>query len=510
MQSDGDGLSIEDYPNSFWCVRDDVLLGNYRSGLWTVHRQALAGSIEQIVVSLHERLHHELQHTTAWGLMTEMVARLAESQPHRRDQFKRLARFGRDASRTAHEVFATGHSIGSHERRLRWLSANEPYQRYYDLAVVLAGGQFDEKRFGFDALVRCAMAAPELEPLLARGLERLRVRDLDHPVLRPDSRLERIVASIGLIDLPSDPDGASIQHLADFHDSVADVVRAIGVPVLSSAGIRGAFASIIDSVAHIDPTLHARLELDSTREPIEDDLEEAQREQVVLRYGQGLPLRIVGPEVGGRRLINFDESLGPHVVLLWVKATVLTDQFDLDSDLAADWHYVLAMVALVKEGSEVEAVEGLVVDGAGGPDEVAAHLGSLRTLAITTATSLFDAPGTAMSTHVPVLYALVDAPVLHQLEHTIGAAIRIEWDSFDLKPGEELCVTVFEIAALPGIRWIHLATIAGRSYFLSWLESQSSEQVRRSRDRFVNCRQDIDAVVAFIKATWRHLSMSHN
>lgn len=58
--------------HSFWCVRDELVLGAYSDGRWTVSRAALGDAVEQIVVSLHERLHHELQHTTPWGVMTEM------------------------------------------------------------------------------------------------------------------------------------------------------------------------------------------------------------------------------------------------------------------------------------------------------------------------------------------------------------------------------------------------------------------------------------------------------
>ena len=44
---------------------------------WTLHATALTDRDEQVVVSLHARLHHELQHTTPWGLVARFSADLA-------------------------------------------------------------------------------------------------------------------------------------------------------------------------------------------------------------------------------------------------------------------------------------------------------------------------------------------------------------------------------------------------------------------------------------------------
>lgn len=493
---------------SFWCVRHEAVLGEYQTGRWVVHRPALASPIDQIVVPLHERLHHELQHSSPWGLMTEMLAAIAKAQPTYREQFERLARFGRIASRTAHEIYATGHSVGTDARRLGWLAGNKAYQRFYDLAVQLAGGDLDGGRLRFDALVRCAMAPTDLAQLLESGLDTLRIRDLDIVDMRPDARLVRILGSRSAIEAPGDPDGRTVPELESYHDAVTEQVRAAGIPVLDAHGIRAAFGAIIASVATLDAGLHSRLEVDSVREPVADDLETGQREQIVLRASP-LPLQVgAGGSEAERAFVNVDPEIGPFVLLTWVKSTILRQQFEVSEDVAPDTNFVVAITAPVGSDGAYTAVNGLVEDGAHGPDVFASHLGEVRTLTLTTAATLLDAPGTATSAHVPVLYALVDTPVLEHLEHTLGAPARVEWDSFDLRSGnDELSITVFSVDALPGIRWLHLGTIAGRSYLHGWLSHQTASTVRRSQESFYESQEEIRALARAVTHTWHRLSM---
>jgi hypothetical protein len=57
----------------------DQPLGAYdHSRRWTLSAAALGRRHDQAMVSVHERLHHELQHTTPWGLLTRFAKDLAE------------------------------------------------------------------------------------------------------------------------------------------------------------------------------------------------------------------------------------------------------------------------------------------------------------------------------------------------------------------------------------------------------------------------------------------------
>lgn len=67
-------------PTVHWCAgpTGNEIVGSYH-GLeaWTIYAVGLTDRDEQVMVSVHARLHHELQHTTPWGLLTRFVANLA-------------------------------------------------------------------------------------------------------------------------------------------------------------------------------------------------------------------------------------------------------------------------------------------------------------------------------------------------------------------------------------------------------------------------------------------------
>lgn len=488
--------------HSFWCVRDELVLGAYRDGYWMVSSDALDDPTEQIVVSLHERLHHELQYTTPWGVMTEMLSLVANRDPSRAGAFRRVAGFGKNASRTVHEVYATTHSVGARARHVAWLESNEAHRPFYDLGVRLSLGDLEASRFLFDALVRCSMSPAGLANVVAGGLDDLSLRTLDGAALRPDDGLVRILdlELSALADVK--PSGRSAPALASYHDDVAQILRSQGFAVLTSDGSREVVMSIVASVASIDPELADLIELDSEREPTADDVEASQRERIVLRT-EPLPL-VLTEQVAATDLMLHDEVLGPHVLLLWAARGVFETQFHA-TDLGTGDHFV-AIVAPLVVGGVVRAIRGLVVDGDGGPDALAEHLGAVPTVVMTTSSTLMDAPASARSEHVPVLYALIDGPILYQLEHSFGSRGRATWDSYDARRGSELCVTVFSLDVLPGIRWIHVGTIAARSYLVTWLEGREGIDAQRVKGAFDAERPAIDIVARFVRHAWRVLS----
>lgn len=263
-------------------MRDELVLGAYRDGYWMVSSDALDDPTEQIVVSLHERLHHELQYTTPWGVMTEMLSLVANRDPSRAGAFRRVAGFGKNASRTVHEVYATTHSVGARARHVAWLESNEAHRPFYDLGVRLSLGDLEASRFLFDALVRCAMSPAGLANVDAGGLDDVSLRTLDGAAPRPDDGLVRILdlELSALADVK--PSGRSVPALASYHDDVAQILQSQGFAVLTSDGSREVVMSIVASVAAIDPELADLIELDSEREPTADDVEAS-------RAAEGMP-----------------------------------------------------------------------------------------------------------------------------------------------------------------------------------------------------------------------------
>lgn len=118
---------------SYWCARSGAaeILGSY-DGLeaWTLYAARVLERDAQAVVSIHERLHHELQHTTPWGLITRFAADLARLDLDA-PRLTRLFRFCRAEARTVHETYATLLSTGDDASALRLLDDSAEYRGFY-------------------------------------------------------------------------------------------------------------------------------------------------------------------------------------------------------------------------------------------------------------------------------------------------------------------------------------------------------------------------------------------
>ena len=98
---------------SYFCASATGTQGSYDGfEAWSVHIAATLSPQQQVGISLHERLHHELQHTSPWGLLGRFALDLAQ-QGIQSQRFRRLFRFCRDAARTVHETYATTLAVGS-------------------------------------------------------------------------------------------------------------------------------------------------------------------------------------------------------------------------------------------------------------------------------------------------------------------------------------------------------------------------------------------------------------
>lgn len=97
--STSSGSDDLDHEAGYRCVAAGERLGVYDGHeRWSVFAGGLTDPDLQVTVLLHERLHHELQHTTPWGVVCGLAFELARMDVQR-DRFLRLARFGREAAR---------------------------------------------------------------------------------------------------------------------------------------------------------------------------------------------------------------------------------------------------------------------------------------------------------------------------------------------------------------------------------------------------------------------------
>jgi hypothetical protein len=198
---------------SFRCAREGFetgatqLLGGFDGrDRREVHLYATSIRPEQLLVSMHEHLHHELHWSTGWGLVSAMAGLLSEadatSNVHRQ-RLRAVAAAANSTCRTVHEIFATTISAGAigvlHSRQL--LAGNSEYLAHLDNGVGLAGPtgtwpwQFRES--ASQMLLRALMQPAEVADIAERGFDRLRLRDVASAECQPDYRLGLVLAEAG-------------------------------------------------------------------------------------------------------------------------------------------------------------------------------------------------------------------------------------------------------------------------------------------------------------------------
>jgi hypothetical protein len=473
-----------------------------------VHPASLQDRDEQALVSLHERLHHELQHTTLWGLIARFSADLArlKVEPER---FRRLARFCRSEARLVHETYATTISVGVQPIWKAHLGDQGDYLEHYRRGMTLApGASWELDRFAVDAVLRGTMCAADLRNALASGLGKLRIADLNPPTARPDARLATLLNALD--DNFSWPDPAGLtsrsttNELGAYFDEISVVLDRAGVPTLRTADVRELIGGLFDDIAVLSPDLRSRIELDERVDHILDDLEEHQRERIQLHADGPLPVVLIDPQALPDHVDAFardHDRLGVHLVLVWARADILAAQFRRPNPLEAMEGHVLGLQAAGYDEDDQPIVR-LSLFPTDSPAYVARLLGETPLLCLTTSSSLVDAPGTASSEGIDYIVAVADQPIVSQLLHTFDRSARVIWTRGAVDGYRKLHIFAYQVNVLPGIIWLQFATEAGRQVTTAWLESLPKEQADKDPDAFKNVTALIDAAVQHVTAAW--------
>jgi hypothetical protein len=404
-----------------------------------------------------------------------------------------------------HETYATLLSTGNDARALRLLDESADYRSFYDNGQRLTCGlDWEEGRFLADALLRACMAPRHLAGLCTGGFRGLRIANLNTSVVRPDVRL---TAALGLNLPPVRPAGlgtsSTPDELGEYFDEVARVLTDRGLPTLHTQAVRDLIDALFDDVAHLSPDLRGRLELDTKRSPIEDDMDEHSRERIVLHDSGPLPLEIVPmAELGSRAadFIRMHERLGRHVALVWARADLLARQFRHPNGLDGRTGFVVALQA-TGYNQAGGAIARLGIFDTESPGDVAAVF-SLPLVCVTTAASLIDAPGTARSDGIKTIYAITDLPIVAQLTHTFHQQAHVTWTGLSLEGGRRLHVFAYKVSALPGIIWVQFTGEAGRHYVTRWLQSLGDRLVRHDPDAFSDQLVEVDVVIQHVVSAW--------
>lgn len=530
-------------------VLDARLLGSYDgAGAWQVFLPELGDAEEQLYVEMHEGMHHELQASTGWGLVTAMASELA-NRGYRTDSLRALFSGMVERSRGAHEMFATAISsfVVGEQRARELLADNVVYWGYLREADRLVPrDQAPTARFhqaAVTAVLRAAMSPASAVRLLDIGFAQLDPHDVEDEPNTPEARIQAYGRSSAARHWRSLFDAIASDHpeqiaapwndtpresLPDEDSEVFTTRRAFEEEVLLPACYRhveqaldaagyptirfGAQADLAnrvkDGVAAVDPELAARLRLVTERRPVADDGLEYDRQQLVLC--DRLPA-IVRPYTGSpadRDFLTWDGQDGHTMLGIWMSAAAARKQWEFDPDDAP----VLSdpVRALVQVGTDRASASPLVVlatVGRVGPRQLQDRLGGGTPLVVvTTHSSLLDAELTAELATVEPVFTLMDLPVAHHVASWIAQGHDVRMAAAPLDgTATELWLLAFTIAEAPAFVFLNIGGAVGVSMLIERLRHAHGDALGLDPAVLQAHSAGVNLAVTKILATWHVL-----
>jgi hypothetical protein len=146
-------------------------LGSYDgAGAWSLALASISSDDEQRMAELHEGLHHELQISSGWGLISSM-AWLLSSRGFRTHALGEVFRVMVEESRQTHEIFATALSATTDciDRAYDLLAANPRYLGYLSRGLALVDPA-DAEFWQFHHAAMTAVLSVCMRPAATLGL----------------------------------------------------------------------------------------------------------------------------------------------------------------------------------------------------------------------------------------------------------------------------------------------------------------------------------------------------
>ncbi len=540
---------------SFACARDLAsaidtrLLGSYDgAGAWRIFLSELGNAEEQLYVEMHEGMHHELQASTGWGLVSAMASELANCgfrATPLRALFARMV----ETSRGAHEMFATAISsfvVGEHRAR-ELLADNTVYWDYLRQAGGLVPlDQAPTSRFhqaAVTAVLRVAMSPASALRLLDIGFSRLDARDLDEEQNTPESRIQAYRGALstlrwdslfdeiasahpGQVDGPwddasmdpmPDEDSDAFQSRRAFEEEVLlpacyrhveQTLNAAGLPTIPFGDQANLANTVKDAVASVKPELAARLRLVTERRPVSDDGLEYDRQQLVLRDRLPAIVRSYTGSPADRDFLAWDGRSGPTMLGVWISSQAARKQWAFERDDAAALPNPIR--ALVQVGTDRATASDLVVLatlGPEGPRQIQDSLGeSTPLVVVTTHSSLVDTALASELRSVEPVFTLMDLPVAHHVALWIAQGLDVRMAASTLEgTATELWLLAFTIAEAPAFIFLSIGGAVGVSMLIERLRRAHGEALNIDPAVLQAHAAGINLAVAKILAAWHVL-----
>lgn len=151
---------------------------------------------------MHERLHHELQWSTVWGVLAAMSGLLADEGVDTA-RLRAVARTSNSAARRVHKLFATtiGFGVLGVPEARGLLTGNATYLQYLEAGLSLGGPSgrwpWQLRESAVQMLLRSMMQPARLADVAGRGFGRLKVREVADLANQPDARLAAVAEEAG-------------------------------------------------------------------------------------------------------------------------------------------------------------------------------------------------------------------------------------------------------------------------------------------------------------------------
>lgn len=439
----------------------------------------------QLLVSIHEQLHHELQWSTAWGLIAAMAGLLANAGVDE-EALDSLARKANGGCWQVHEVFATTISSGAvgvpAARRL--MAGNDLYLGYLEDGLRLGGPreaapwQFRES--AAQMLLRSLMQPAELAALAERGFARLRPSDLEPESIHPDPRLEAVALTAGgwwtetfaaildghpgrggdtggtwQRDLPDDEAAMdamksweetvlipTLQETADRH------LRAAGFAVLDPGEYLEVAAALRDSFLELAPPEWEVEVLTGPRRLLDEPLG-GEREAIVL-HPQPARLVLRDADELAARTDEFlhQGQLGPRILSLYLGTDVLRRQF-AGAEALLTPRPLLGIAGNPSGSAGERAVPVSLMKPGVSPRDLVGMFQSLSVTTLTTLSTTLDPEAHGAVLALEQVLVLVDLPLRVQVESWIAGAGRVRLRVVELQGDRHLNLIVFKLDGFP-------------------------------------------------------------
>jgi hypothetical protein len=477
-----------------------------------VRLYAMATRKEQLLASIHEHLHHELQWSTAWGTLAAMSGILAEAGVDE-ERLTQVARTANGSARQVHEVFATTISVGvlGVETGRRLLVGNEVYSAYLNQGLAIGGPtesapwQFRES--AIQMFLRLMMQPSELADVAEHGFGAVRLRDLP-ATIRPDERLA-VAAPLAphwwddtfrdlLTSFPErggDTGGAWSRSAPQDHDEVDELKRweeSILIPRLlktAAARLDALGIAVLDQTEYlevIDALRSSFLEyapddwqVEIHREPrrMIDEPLGVERESGVL-WPSPTTLEVLAPEDLDARVADLNHGTDPKVgIALYLLPATYRRQFDGAPDVAPATPPLLALAGRVRStGDDGRAMPLAFIRPDVGPRQLAQDYPG-DCLLLTTLRVTRDRAFREDVLASEEAYVLIDLPLRRQIASWVKTGWTLRFRVLALGPDVPVNLVVFRLDELEGIWFLSYRSDAGFGE-LAQIIDESPEHVR--------------------------------